>query len=326
MLSNAPGPEAVRRYVDLAHRLAQAALRAGRFHRQAEIGVSDSRDLALDAIADLFERNDQGGFPRLDRYFESLDWETLSPQELWTINRRLISGVVADATFRNYRLSDPSLARVIRNTKRGVLQHDRLVLSRRFQSTVITTPSAEDRDGASWTPQTLAARLIPFAAGNQQTPAILDGLGDVLETDYGFSGTVRLSVAALAIRECGVHLNVEDPDFATSQLLSAEELDRALEQALRDTVDAKKAFYLRNNKLSPDEFEAIRNAVESRIRGEVSERGGATSNFDAFHAFLPAITHSEYRTGYRNVFEYLYQLTFNRFCDLVRSWVEDPAA
>ena len=128
MISATPRRENIQRYVELAHAFAEASLRTSRFHRSAELGISSRSDLALDAISDLFERDVEGRFIRLIRYFEDQDYRSCDERELWTLNRRLIAGTVSDALFRNYRESDPSLARIIRNLKRGIQQSDVLGL------------------------------------------------------------------------------------------------------------------------------------------------------------------------------------------------------
>lgn len=176
MISATPRRENIQRYVELAHALTEASLRTSTFHRSAELGISSRSDLALDAISDLFERDFEGRFIRLIRYFEEQDYRSRDARELWTLNRRLIAGTVSDALFRNYRESDPSLARIIRNLKRGIQKSNVLDLATWMGQAVVVTNGSKDKKGASWTIEAFSSQLIPWASNGQRMPDLLDGI------------------------------------------------------------------------------------------------------------------------------------------------------
>jgi hypothetical protein len=73
-LAEAPATGEVIRLIDLCHKMASACLQAkvcsGRF--QPNLAGLSIRDFALDAIAELFARDNAGRFKELRRYFESM--------------------------------------------------------------------------------------------------------------------------------------------------------------------------------------------------------------------------------------------------------------
>jgi len=313
-------------YVDLVHGLAEATIKTSRFHRQSDLGIHSRSDLALDAVADLFERDSHDQFPHLKRYFSSQDWESLSDRELWTINRKLVSGAVADSYFRNYRLADPSLARIIRNTKRGVLQSGHLSLVRETGTHYVCLPNSRSGSGIEWDIALMTAHLIPAARESMNTPDLLRRVSDVLSTESPYSNSIRLSVLALAIRECSVILNGSETILKSDALLTTDEINRAVDKALNEALEGKKDFYISKRKLKSTEFEGLRDAIEMRLKNEAGVSDSGETNYEAFQHFFPETSNVEYREHYRNAFEYLYRLTYAAFCTVIQDWVGESAA
>lgn len=326
ILSDAPCRDSIRAYVELAHGLARATIKTSRFHRKTDLGIHTHTDLALDAIADLFERDSQGRFIHLVRYFADQDWGKLDDRELWSANRKLISGAVADSYFRNYRLADPSLARIIRNTKRGVQQADTLELTRLSRQLLVTKKGFKRRRGVDWDVTSLTAALLPVTRTSVKIPDLLCRVCDVLESHSEHANTIRLSILALAIRECSVVLNNEDDSQGMDALLTGTEIERAVEGALRRAFDPKHDFYIDKGKMTPAAFRELRNAIEVRLKNEVGACAQGETNFDAFALFFPDLSNAEYRATYRNAFEYLFRLVYAAFSDTVRDWVDEPVA
>ena len=77
----------------------------------------DLRDLAVDSVADLFRRSQDGQFPSFQRYFTPLRKSLVSEAEYLGALRRLLFSHINQHLFRLHREFDPSLGKIIRNIK-----------------------------------------------------------------------------------------------------------------------------------------------------------------------------------------------------------------
>ena len=116
--------------------------------------ASRQKTLALDCIADTFQRDENGHFTTLITYFESLNWRQLSDADLTIALRRLIFSKVNEGLFRSYRAEDPNLARIIRNIKEAVKRNDSFSLHREREVQWIVVGSNK-KTGYHVTPRSL---------------------------------------------------------------------------------------------------------------------------------------------------------------------------
>ena len=175
-----PTRRALQVVVDRCHRMACAYLR-----RQQQAGAlredvlgEDVDDLAIDAIAGLFERDDRGGSPELRRYFADRDLAATDPSAVEQDLRRLVLGTVSDWLFETYRSADRSLSNLIRALKRAADSLDDVHLRRREQTLWLqvrnrSSPSHESAPSRSSAPgrrmplETLEAHLCPSNWGDR---------------------------------------------------------------------------------------------------------------------------------------------------------------
>ncbi len=107
--------------IQVCHALASAFLAGKKTTRTLTtlhgLGYSD---LAYDCIAEIFQQYPAGHFVQLQAYFNSLCLETASDEEILVHLRRLVFSKVNQAIFRLYNEADPSLAKILRNIKKGM--------------------------------------------------------------------------------------------------------------------------------------------------------------------------------------------------------------
>lgn len=323
LLSDHPSPESVRSFFDLALRLAVAHFRLSknRFKLRSEVGINSTSDLALDSISDLFERNAKGEFIRLRSYYESVDYLALTDLELWSATRRLISSAVSDAIFRHYRSADPSLAKIIRNVKRGVALRPALELTNRMGSTVLILRSERRRMGEPYTVESLSAKLMPYLRERQNITHALAVLETVLKSEKDCAANVRLSSFALSVRQCCVALNESTEEHPAPELFDASEIEQLLEESIAESLQSRRDFYVSRGKYTEETFEALVDAVRSRLRaGICSDEVEGLTNYEAFQTAFPAISQQDYRSEYRNVFEYFHRIAYDSLIDRARRW------
>ena len=81
--------------------------------------VSELEDLALDCIAGLFMRNEEGEFIQFKKYFErsSTDLKKIEDAEIMVLLRRLIIKKTKQELSRIFKERDPEGAKIVRNIK-----------------------------------------------------------------------------------------------------------------------------------------------------------------------------------------------------------------
>ena len=108
ILADTPDRHAVNSLVERCFKMALAYLH----HRLRKGSLTDhqfgisNEDLALDCIAELYQRDEQGAFIVITQYFENLDWRTQSEDALAVALRRLVFSKVNEGLFRSYREED----------------------------------------------------------------------------------------------------------------------------------------------------------------------------------------------------------------------------
>src|SRR5271169_3421423 len=117
-----PSADSLKEFIFLSRSIAFGFLRkkvhTGRLY--LDFSTIPLEDLALDSIADLFQRDDNGTFIQLKVYFDGLSFEKLSNEEALAYLRRLIFARVNQSILRMYHETDPTFGKILRNLKLAV--------------------------------------------------------------------------------------------------------------------------------------------------------------------------------------------------------------
>jgi len=305
--SREPTRPSVRIVVDRCHRMARAYLRQQQQTgglRENVLG-EDLDDLAMDAIAGLFERDDQGQFPELQRYFADTDLQAASQSELEHALRQLVLGTVSDWLFDAYRAADRSLSNLIRALKRAVDGHAGATLIRRgktlwlqVQTDAPSSNGAVEHSGRSSSQgrrmpiETLEAHLTGAVADDASTPALLN---EAVKT---------LRAAQTRVQSVTEHSNgVAYPD---DPLFRAEEIEGAIERSLGVVRAEKRSTYVDDGVLDEQTYAAYFRALRDRLEARFVPPGDAElTHHDALAAHLDGLPKERYRDEHRSRFEYL---------------------
>lgn len=313
IVSDKPSQLDTRRFVQVCYDLARAYLKVTRkrFLLSDVILANPEKDLALDAIAELFERNSDGQFVRLQKAYAAANWSDLGENSLWTATRRIVCGEVSDSLFKFYRMADTSLAKIIRNLKRAVNDNLHLELHRAFGQIIISLRGERVRKGQSVTPEMLESWLSQRLQGSYSLQNISDVLVLFLEHTSDHCSGLSLSMTAVCIRNVTVRLQIPLADEKeTISLLNADEFTREINFSVSKILDDRRPFYISRNRLTRDEYSAIGRAVNIRLQSFFnSTRTDTESNYEACRMEFDNLSKAEYRRRYRNVFEYLFQLS-----------------
>ncbi|WP_263785469.1 hypothetical protein [Salinibacter grassmerensis] len=323
-----PTQRATRRVVHRCHQIARVTLRQQKRTgslREDVLG-EDVEDLAMDAIAGLFERDDRGRFSELRRYFEGQVSPDHSEEKLIRDLRRLVQSTVTDWLFEAYRAADRSLSNQIRSLKRAVRQREDLCLRRRGTVQWIEfegqrEPSQgnggigrEDRrPGRPMPLEALEAHLTGEVAEASSTGDLLEKAIETLWTHPEFEAAYPLTRLAQVMRAARTRVqsvtehsgSVSHPD---QPILRPEETRRYIQNTLSSLRAEKRPTYVGQGKVDEPTYEAYFAALRDRLEARFVPPGDPEmTHHEALMEHLPGLTKETYRDQHRARFEYLEQ-------------------
>jgi len=315
LLSDTPSRTCVREFVNLCHKMALAYLRNktknGRLN--SALNVTSLEDLALDCIADLFQRDARGVFIKLVAYFEAADWESKNEDELTGATRRLIFGKVNHAFCRIYREADPSLGRLLRNLKSAIKSSPLFALAQRDGEAWICL-NPEDGANASlpvMPPEFLEAHLTASLRSEADVKQVLTRLVEILRDQQTYRRSYPLTSLALIIRSAFVHLHAAlEHESNGHENFAPEEIEKLIAASVKIVKSNMHSSYVAKQKLDCATYDACFLAIRDLFAAEYVQNDGFNrSYYDYLRLHLQELTREHYQRRCRCHFEYLAKLT-----------------
>lgn len=315
-----PTRECVHQFVALAYRLSRSYVRSSRNASVVESIVfrNQPEDLALDLIADLFERDEQGRFVRIAAFFDETDWRSSSDRRLWSDTKSLVLGQINDALFALYGDADRSLSRIIRNLKRAATRIEDVSIHRRSTGLVLAVSQCTSHRPRI-TYEELECLIAPSIGDPFHLEDIVRKTCRAVRSSERWYPEIQLTQFALCLRNARVrqYLPLNDRTTVGSRL-GNREIAGLVRRSVRRIRGEKMDFYVRTERLTSVEFEHLVSAIELRFltMSDLDDRP-VTSNYDAMESVIPGLSEREYRDRYRNIFEYLFQLSRDELVELL---------
>lgn len=270
-----------------------------------------TEDLAIDCIADTFQRDEDGRFITLENYFATFDWQQASEEELTISLRRLIFSKVNEGLFRSYRAEDPNLAKIIRNVKEAVKRNSSFSLRReREVQWIIVGDSTTSDHYLPLAPTAILENYITSVlCETSNTYTAVYAFEDFLKQHPYYRNAFPLSEYARVLRAC--FQNREVPSPATHEInLSLIDLDSALKKTIKHVRSKLHDTYVRKGKISLHMFETYISALRKILAyhfGAPSEAVG--SQYDALATVIPGLSKDSFQTEHRNIMQYLFKIS-----------------
>ena len=329
LLSADPSRLATHQSIQRCHRLALAYLRrrarGGRLDTEM-FGVS-LEDLALDCVADLFRRDEDGRFDQLCSYFEGMNWEKMDDEGLQMALRRVVFSAVNEGLFRRYREWDPSLGRLIRTLKRHVKRSDGLALERRRAALFVELAAYDDECLArpNVAGEILEAYLHKQVGGDASVGTVLVALEEFFEQTDLYAPRVGLTELALSVRSMLTRLEAQDEDADVSydaNVYDETDLSEAvranLNQCMGDVQQGMESFYVERRGLNPELYNAYFSVIEDVLTSQFVDDGAVRESLRvALCRYIGDISSPDYRKEHQAVLEYLVKLTQSRLFERV---------
>lgn len=323
VLSPKPDRHAVTHLVTCCHRFALAYLykkvRRGDLPGHAS-GLSVD-DLAMDCIAEIFQRNESGAFCVLQIYFQNYNPLHATDIDVQVALRRLVFSKVNETLFRLYHETDPNLAKIIRNVKDAAKADPRFHLVRHHskQWLVVLPPQAPETEAlAAITARPMAPpELLEIYFGSHfgqhdRVRELTQLFVAFVEIHPQYAHAYPVTAFSQAIRASYARTHTAS-DTHEDNPFYAFEITNAI-QIVTDQLEASKwPSYVGRGKVSDTLFSIYFETIRDIIAAQYLDDVELTSYYTALQKYLPDLSEEDYRVSHRNILEYLAKLARAHF-------------
>jgi hypothetical protein len=322
LCGDSPSERHVVSFARVCARLAAACLR---MHEAAGYRIRETRNdngaelasLATDCIANLFERDPDGRFVRLRRYFSEHLASGLREEEWLILVRRLVANSTRQGLFRVFRERDPEGARLWRSIRRFSAAHPRFRLLETAGRDWICERRRRDGAGPRFVralfenPEVRADCFASFRPGDA-VPVLIAKTFDAAQRIHGPQLAIEASDLVRLFRSyrSRFHRPSAEPTVAggdPEQCLAGTELQAQIDKARERLFRKIDRDYAGRGKLDAASSEGIKGAIE-RMFEDMMNGGLSGSNLDYLRESLDGLDAEAYRTRLRIPFEYLIRL------------------
>lgn len=299
----------VNHLIELTHSYAHSYLKY-RYKNLSRVLLAEDvtlQELAIDAIAPLFERDDAGSFIRIIKAFN--DWNPkieIEEQAVFFLNR-LVAKSTEKYVAELLRQSDPFFSKILDSITYFTEKH-----SYKKKLMIGTTYIVEDENfkKIGSLPDSKFIYELPielFSNNNMIIPELFNYLKN--KTDK--AAAIPLNALVIKLKQMkSSFFNLSDN---TSNGNEAE-IDSIVNKALDITFTKMQETYVNKGKLEENEAKGIKKAIES-IVNDMRDGGINPGLHKYLMEQLPDLTFEEYEGRYQNIFEYLFKILKKEIAD-----------
>jgi hypothetical protein len=274
-------------------------------------------DLAYDAIAEAFTRDENGKFSMLQNFISSLEDEVanIPKQKFFFAFKNFLIKIAETQLARLYALNDPVGAKLHRNIRECVKNSSTFTLMKDFRGIVL---SVVDGNASDHLPQFPVEELenAMYSAGKKSSlPELLSVLHGCLIGQIIYRRSLSLiDVVQVLKRMIASEYEHEiEPNFRVSEERLGQNEIRQIKNDVEIALKEKIVLtYLAKGKINRTEAEAFYHAMQDVLDGWSSDDGTELSLFDCFKKHFDIDEH-QYETIYRSKIEYLLRIAREEF-------------
>lgn len=268
------------------------------------------QELAIDAIAPLFERDETGTFINITKAFN--DWVPRIETEekaVFFLNR-IVSKCVGKYIAELLRQSDPFFSKILDSVTYLIEKQNykkKLIIG----TTCIVEHENFKKIGAL--PDSKFMYDLPielFSDNNKMMPELFNYIKN--KTDK--AAAIPLNALVLKLKQIKFSsFNLSDSAANGNEA----EIDSVINKALNITISKMQETYLNKGKLDENETEGIKKAIENIVYD--MRDGGINPGLHKYflEQFLE-LTFEDYASRYQNIFEYLFKILKKEIADQLK--------
>ncbi len=220
--------------------------------------------LASDCLAELFQKNEAGSYPRLNSYFQPLFQAGQTPQEIYNALMRLIIGHTRQQLTRIFRQRDPEGAKLWRTAIRAVKKQPHLKIIRDIGGYHLVLRTAEPPPAyylpdAKNISSVLGSLLLDHTPLDQTLAALVEAISERSQQPVCIAMADIVTVLRIHRRSTENAVPFLLQENAPEWPAYAALIDHTL-QRIGDVIIQK---YIQTNKISPEEGLALFSALKA---------------------------------------------------------------
>lgn len=270
---------------------------------------TDLEDLALDCIADLFQKEGES-LPQLEAYFQDHALAQMDEAKLVSEIRRLVFSKVNEGLYRNYKSFDPSLSKIIRNLKRTLEEEKVPGVSYNRSSSQIELDGVNKRNKPVMPEEWLEIKLSAELKHIGNSVEALEQLKYILQRNEQYAASVQLVAFAIILRKSFAY-QLEEQEATKKSIAEMnfrqEEIKTFIALSIEKLKPQLAKTYVQSGKLTAFTLEKYVKAVSDILVSEFSEKSSREGHFEHVEYHFPEITYRGYRQTHRKFIEYLTQ-------------------
>lgn len=299
----------VNNLIELAHTYAYTYLKY-RYKNLNRVLMAEDltlQELAIDAIAPLFERNEEGEFIRLTKAF--IEWEPkieTEDQATFFLNK-LVAKSTEKYAAELLRQSDPFFSKIL-DSLNYVIGKNKYLKKQIIGTTYIIENENLVKIGAL--PDSKFINELPIELFNDNKNAV-SKIFDYIKSNTDKTPAIPLNTLVLKIKQ----VTVTNFIFIDSTSNGNEsEIDSIVNKALDITLTKMQETYVNKGKLEIAEAKGIKKAIESIVY-DMRDGGINPGLHKYFLEQFSELTFEDYESRYQNIFEYLFKVLKKEIAD-----------
>ncbi len=322
-----PSINEINELVNISHKIALAYLRTkflSNKYVENRFGI-DINDLALDVIADIFARDNNGMFVEINKYFKQLgDLSVLSDDELFVGLRRLVFSATNVRFFKIYGELDTALSKIIRNLKITLKNHssvkaivhneENFLAPRNTENLLLSLPFIPE--------EILSPEFYDRVSSKSSLRDMLTAIGDVLKEQNNYKKIAPLIEVAVLIKEAYASDAIRkmgNEEVTAEQTIFNEQIKSIAQEVVSNLKTQYSSRYVEKEKLLKTEITALFDATEEiLINHFCSGNGDPASYYATLQKQLKDLNKEIYAGKYRVILEYLAKIARNQMSDILK--------
>ncbi len=302
-----------------------------RLNTEIELG-----DLAIDCIAELFSRDENGSFPQLKKYYETkfAELENITDSDVLILTRRLIVRKTKQELSRIFRERDPEGAKIVRNIKVAIRSSEKLSFFQEMGREFVfykngfhynPEENIQNKELLQYLRKTkppITEEILhsQFLQIYNPGDSISNSIKKILELVYNNTESqnylaidkiVKL-LRSLKFESYKEKLNSEGHVSTPIDNLENKEIEGYIEIVMDEISEKIQKQYVDSGKLSEEKSTTYTKALKD-VLYDLIQKKDTSSYYRNLKHYLPELSQKEYRNNERSVFEYLAKVAKRNF-------------
>lgn len=257
------------------------------------------KELAIDAIAPLFERGENGLFIKIQRAYNEWEPKIVSEDQALFFINRLVAKSTEKYVSEILRESDPFFSKIL-DSINYIIEKKKYFKKMIIGTTFITESENLVKIGALPDSKFISELPIELFIDNKSA---ISRLFDYIKLNTDKTPAIPLNALVMKIKQIWLTNFV----FKESQSNGNEsEIDSIINKALDTTYAKMQESYVKRGKLQEKEADGIKKAIES-ILYDLRDGGINPGLHKYFLEQFPELNFENYKSNYQNIFEYLFK-------------------